>query len=132
MYSGLKCQLSGDAPQGSWSSINYVNYSGCVLLLSKSYICYDLVPGTRIVFWRNSWDNGGYQDNATEIWTGSGVLEIFSDGTTLPRFCDFETISMGKALSGESDIFDGHNCDDGRGRRFTNTAVPRFDCIGGW
>ena len=24
----------------------------------------------------------------------------------------------GKALSGESDVFDGHNCDDGRGRRF--------------
>ena len=30
MYSGLKCQLSGDAPQGSWSLINDVNCSGCV------------------------------------------------------------------------------------------------------
>ena len=38
----------------------------------------------------------------------------------------------GKALSGESDVFDGHNCDDGRGRRFTNTAVPRFDGTGCW
>ena len=37
MYSGLKCQLSGDAPQGSWSSINDVNYYGCVLLWSKSH-----------------------------------------------------------------------------------------------
>ena len=50
MYSGLKCKLSGDAPQGSWSSINDVNYSGCVLLLSNSYICYNFVPVTRIVF----------------------------------------------------------------------------------
>ena len=38
----------------------------------------------------------------------------------------------GKALSGESDVFDGHNCDDGRGRRFTNTAVPRFDGTDCW
>ena len=38
----------------------------------------------------------------------------------------------GKALSGESDVFDDHNCDDGRGRRFTNTAVPRFDGTGCW
>ena len=35
----------------------------------------------------------------------------------------------GKALSVESDVFDGH---DGRGRRFTNTAVPRFDGTGCW
>ena len=38
----------------------------------------------------------------------------------------------GKALSGESDVFDGHNGDDRRGRRFTNTAVPRFDGMGCW
>ena len=38
----------------------------------------------------------------------------------------------GKALSGGSDVFDGHSCDDGRGRRFTNTAVPRFDGTGCW
>ena len=65
-----------------------------------------------------------------------------SDGTTLPQFCDresdFETIRMGptsergKALSGELDVFDGHDCDDGGGCRFTNTAVPRFDGTGCW
>ena len=27
-YTGLKCQLSGDAPQNSWSSINDVHYFG--------------------------------------------------------------------------------------------------------
>ena len=37
-----------------------------------------------------------------------------------------------KALSGESDVFDGHNYDDGRGRRFNNTAVPMFDGTGCW
>ena len=26
----------------------------------------------------------------------------------------------------------GHSCDDGRGRRFTNTAVPRFNGTGRW
>ena len=36
--SGLKCQLSGDAPQGSQSLINDVNYYVCV--------CYDLNPIT--------------------------------------------------------------------------------------
>ena len=39
-YAGLKCQLSGDAPQSSWSSINDVHYSGSVCWLSKSYIRY--------------------------------------------------------------------------------------------
>ena len=38
----------------------------------------------------------------------------------------------GKASYGESDVFDSYNCDDGRGRRFTNTAVPRFDGTGCW
>ena len=38
----------------------------------------------------------------------------------------------GKALSGESDVFDGHNGDDGRGRRFTNTAVIMFYGTGCW
>ena len=142
MYSGLKCQLSGDAPQSSWSSINDVNYSGGVCYYPNPDIHYNLVPVTRIVFWQNRWDNGCYQDNATEIWTWSGVFGKISDGTTLPRSCDreldFETIRMGptsergKALSGESDVFDGHNCDDGRGRRFTNTAVSRFDGTGCW
>ena len=35
-------------------------------------------------------------------------------------------------MSSGLDIFDGHRCDDGRGRRFTNTAVPRFDGTGCW
>ena len=39
-YAVLKCQLSGDAPQRSWSSIDDVHYSGSVCWLSKSYIRY--------------------------------------------------------------------------------------------
>ena len=38
----------------------------------------------------------------------------------------------GKALSGDSDVLDRHDCDDGMGRCFTNTAVPRFDGTGCW
>ena len=38
----------------------------------------------------------------------------------------------GKASYGESDVFDSNNCDDGRGCRFTNTAVPSFDGTGCW
>ena len=30
------------------------------------------------------------------------------------------------------DVFDGHSCDDGKGRRFTNTVVPRFYGMGCW
>ena len=41
---GLKCQLSGDAPQGSWSSINGVNCYGGVVLnptpISATYRVY--------------------------------------------------------------------------------------------
>ena len=39
---------------------------------------------------------------------------------------------LGQALSGRPDVESGHSCDDGRGRRFTNTAVPRFDGTGCW
>ena len=35
-------------------------------------------------------------------------------------------------MSDGPDVGGGHSCDDGRGRRFTNTAVPRFDGTGCW
>ena len=34
---------------------------------------------------------------------------------------------FGRALSNGPDVGGGHSCDDGRGCRFINTAVPRFD-----
>ena len=35
-------------------------------------------------------------------------------------------------MSGGSDVVSGHSCDDGRGRQFTNTVIPRFDGTGCW
>ena len=39
---------------------------------------------------------------------------------------------LGQALSGRPDVDIGHICNNGRGRRFANTAVPRFDGTGCW
>ena len=39
---------------------------------------------------------------------------------------------VGQALSDMPDVDIRHSCDNGRGRRFTNTAVPRFDGTGCW
>ena len=44
-YTGLKCQLSGDAPQNSWSSINDVHYCGVFVWLIQ--ILYPLQFGAR-------------------------------------------------------------------------------------
>ena len=38
---------------------------------------------------------------------------------------------FGRAMSDGPDVGGGH-CDDGRGRRFTNTAIPRFNGTGCW
>ena len=35
-----------------------------------------------------------------------------------------------QALSDMPDVYIGHSGDNGKGRRFTNTAVPRFDGTG--
>ena len=39
---------------------------------------------------------------------------------------------FGQALCDRPDVDIGHSCDNGRGRRFTDTAVPRFDGTGCW
>ena len=78
-----------------------LNSPECLSYSSKSYIRYNLVPVTRIAFWRNGqgflydgsinfgWDDGFYQDNTTGTQTLSGVFGNFSDGTIRrPRSMD--------------------------------------------
>ena len=51
----LKCQLSGDAPQGSWSSINGLNCYGCVVLdpipVSATHIVYSFPVYLVLILW---------------------------------------------------------------------------------
>ena len=53
------------------------------------------------------------------------VPDSEEDRLTRPR-------GVEQALSDMPDVDIGRNGDNGRGRRFTNTAVPRFDGRGCW
>ena len=114
----------------------------CVLLRMccvdpNPYIRYNLVPVARIY----SGETDGIMVATGTMLRRSGhgpeCLEKFRTERHNPDLATGSRTSKqsgwarprrgGKALSGGSDVFDGHSCDDGRGRRFTNTVVPRFD-----
>ena len=63
MYSGLKCQLSGDAPQGPWSSINDVNYSGCVCCYPNPVSVTQVLDCVYALF-----DETQYIDQVVDCW----------------------------------------------------------------
>ena len=91
----LKCQLSGDVLHDSRSLLNSIKSNPeCFVLLIQTPYPLQLVPMTRIAFWRNGqgllnggsinfgWD-GGF-DNVTWIQTLSGVFGNVSHTRTLP------------------------------------------------
>ena len=102
------------------------------------------MPVTRIAFWRNGqgllydgamdfgWNSRLYQDNATGIQTLSGVFGLVVGDRTQRKTGWARSRGVEQALSDMLDMDIEHSEDNGRGRRFTNTADPRFYGTGSW
>ena len=103
-------------------------------LYPSPYIRYNLVPVTRIAFWRNKWE---IKKRTTLQGAGFGPRgankeNLFSDRQLNPKCVNGVRTSKNSGSTGPLRFgrawSDGP--DAGGPRRFTNTVVPRFDGTG--